>query len=273
MVRTAIIDLFIPAHIAELDAICARSAEVGLDGIVVVFDAGDDLPSDGELRELRERFGVAVHAGRTVVSARGFRLLILGLDHVPAEMVAAIEATQQPDLIRAALGELEQELAGSRGGRTGFAVMRVGLRQLPGRTVEPSPAPLTDHDRRGVIAILAEGSLLARDLDLESLGEAGIPCLAASGPFITGLDAIGRFATALPAHPEDHGAIARALLAGHGIPTEMWSPPSSQRPRSGRAPDPFEGREDESDAGRKRKRRRPRRRGGPKAEGSPAAGA
>jgi hypothetical protein len=269
MVRTAIIDLLIPAHIAELDAICARAAEVGLDGIVVVFDAGDDLPGDGELRALQQRFGVAVHAGRTLVSARGFRLLILGLEHVPAEMIAAIEATQQPDLIRAALRELERDVAGARGGPTGFAVVRVGLRQLPGRNVEPAPVPLDDGDRRGVIAVLADGSLLARDLDLETLGEAGVPGLAASGPFITGLDAIGRFATALPAHPEDHGAIARALLAGRGIPVEMWSAPAPER--QGRGPDPFEGRDDESDGGRKRKRRRPRRRGGPKAEGASAA--
>jgi hypothetical protein len=110
---------------------------------------------------------------------------------------------------------------------------------------------LDKADAQGVIAILAEGSILARDLDCETLGEAGIPMLAASGPFAR-LDDIGRFATALPVHAADHGAIARALRAGHGIAVEMVTPRrTAQRP-----PDPFEGRDKDAPKRRKRPRKR-----------------
>jgi|GEM_PF-1302937 len=254
MVASAIIDLYVPAHIGELDAICERAAAAGLDGIVVVFDSGDDLPGDGELHELQERFGVAVHVGRSIVSAQGFRVVVLGVEHIPAEMIAAIEATGDPTLIRAALAELKRDLAGPR---AGFAVLRVGLRQLPGGVAETHPVPLQPEDANGLLAILTSGSVLARDLDCEALGEAGIPMLAASGPFATLAD-IGRFATALPVHPGDHGAVARALGSARSFAVEMWTPPKP--PARGAKPDPFEGPADDAreDA---RRGRRPRRRG------------
>ena len=255
MVSAALIDLFVPAHLAEPDILCRRAAEAGLDGLVIAFDAGDDTPTEGELHDLRTRFGVAVHVGRSLVAANGLRLLVLGVENIGSDVIAAVEATGNATLMRAALHEIERDLAAVGPGRTGFAVVRIGLRQGPGRTVERAPVPLDPADAPGVVAILAEGSILARDLDCETLGESNIPMLAASGPFAR-LDDIGRFATALPVHAADHGAIARALRAGHGIAVEMVTPRRTAGHPTQPQPDPFEGRDKEAPKRRKRPRKR-----------------
>jgi hypothetical protein len=265
--RAALVDLFVPAHLADSDTLCAAAAEAGLDALVLACDAGDDVPDPAHRAALAERHGVAVHVGRVLTLDDASRLVLLGVEGVPDDLLATFEGLGTPDRVRAAALELGREVQDGT-----FGAYRVGLRALPQGGVSLTPAPLSPADRAGVVAMTAGTSLLARDLDCEALGEAQVPILAGSGPHAT-LDVFGRLATALPIAADDAPGLVRALRDGRGFPVEIVRP-AGARPPLARAADPFEGRPDEGDGGAERagRRKRPRRRrgrGGP--GGAPAA--
>jgi hypothetical protein len=265
--RAALVDLYVPAHLAAPDELCARAAEAGLDAIVLACEASDEPPDRATRAALTARHGVAVHLGRVVAPDESFRLLLLGADDVASDLLTAIEGLGDPERVRAAVRELGERSPAA------FACCRVGLRARPEFGAAPDPVPLTEADGPGVVALLAGASRLARDLDCEALGERHIPVLGASGPFAQLAD-IGRHATALPAAPADAAGLARQLRAGAGFAVELLPPDGRAPSATGRATgapspspaDPSEGR-DESAEGRKRPRRR--RRGGRKADAAP----
>jgi hypothetical protein len=214
--RASLVDLYVPAHLASPDALCARAAAVGLDALVLACEPADPTPDAAALAALSARHGVAVHIGRVLSPDESFRLVLLGAESVNPDLLTALEALGDPGQVRAAAREL---------GRTSptFACYRVGLRARPDLGVNPAPVPLSASDAGGVAVLLSGTSRLARDLDCEALGEAHVPILGASGPFAE-LDGLGRFATALPMRPSDATALARHLQAGTGFAVELLTP-------------------------------------------------
>jgi hypothetical protein len=251
--RAALVDLYVPAHLAELEVIGARAAEAGLDALILACEGADDVPDAATRAEVADRHGVAIHVGRVLALDDASRLLLLGVASAPDDLLATFEGLGAPERVRAAALELGRDV---RDGS--FAALRVGLRALPDGAVSTSPAPLGAADRAGVVVILAGASLLARDLDCEALGEAGVPLLAATGPWAS-LDHLGHHATALPIDPRDPVALACALRDGRGFPVEIIGR-RGPAPEAARPADPFDGRPEEAESGSGGRRKRPRRR-------------
>ncbi|MFT7580397.1 MAG: hypothetical protein ACI9MR_002068, partial [Myxococcota bacterium] len=135
-------------------------------------------------------------------------------------------------------------------------------------------APLPETPSLGIVAMVAGGSPLGRDLDVEDAGIYKRRVLAASGPFADAKQ-LGRFATLLPSGADDMGGIIAALTQGYGVGIELGGHPDAvvaqepnrgrgrgqrgQGPRGGRKSG-GEGGGGEGGEGRPRKRRRSRRR-------------
>jgi len=257
MVRHALIDLCFPAHDTEPGDVVAAAKAAGLDAIVLVSDDPDDLPEHGELAALGAAGGLAVHTG-CFVTGLGFRMAILVPGDPGAVNLAAIEASGDPALVQAAVREL-------RG-----CALPICPRQGGEGVVHRQVAPLPAEPPVGVVAMIAGGSHLGRDLDIEDAGAQGRRILGATGPFGQ-LEDIGRYVTLLPADPADINAIIRCLNEGHGVAIELGGavpaptqeqPPAGRRGRRGPPDAPGEPGGDE-----KPRRRRRRRRRGPKGEG------
>lgn len=241
-----LIDLYFPAHAATPAEVAHAAKMQGIDAVVLVAESADDRPERAELERINAEGSVQLHLA-AAIAGPGFRAALLADARLDAVNLDAIEASGDFSLIQAALEEFD-----------GVAIPicpRQGEDQVVYRQVAPLPARVPV----GVVAVIAGGSVLGRDLDVEDAGADGRRVLGATGPF-GGLADLGRFATLLPAAADELDGIVASLSLGHGVGVEL-----------GPRPEPVADRGDGGGDDRKgRRRRRPRRRkGGPEA---PTAG-
>jgi hypothetical protein len=256
----ALVDLYFPAHAAPPEEVQAAADRAGLDAVVLVADDLQALPPRPALAALSGR--ARLHTA-CAVAGPGYRFALLAPDGLDALPFDAVDASGDPKTIQAAAHAL------------GGVALPVSPRQTAATEVERQVPPLP-ADHVGVVALVAAGSRLGRDLDIEDAGIAERRILAGTGPFGQLAD-LGRYATLLPARADDLTGLVGALQRGLGTGVEL----GPRRPPSGRhrrppPPDPHEGREDEApqagDDAPDKKRRRRRRRGRGKGEGGGAGG-
>lgn len=266
MKTNALIDLFVPAHIAPLDAIVAAAKDAGLDAVILAADDPEELPDPDEIAAFNAVAAKGngdpyVHVGCTI-SGVGFRVLVLYDGDLESISLDAIEATGDLNLVHASVREL------------GGCALPICPRQGLEGSVLRQLAPLPETPSLGIVAMVAGGSPLGRDLDVEDAGIYKRRVLAASGPFADAKQ-LGRFATLLPSGADDMGGIIAALTQGYGVGIELGGHPDAvvaqepnrgrgrgqrgQGPRGGRKSG-GEGGGGEGGEGRPRKRRRSRRR-------------
>lgn len=260
----ALVDLFFPAHAAPAEEVLAAADAAGLDAVVLVAEHLDELPTADQLAALAERGRCKLHAA-CAVSGPGFRFMLLTPNGFEGLSLESIESSGDPKVVHAAAQAL------------GGVAVPVSPRQSASGEVARKTMPLP-ADAVGVVALVASGSRLGRDLDIEDAGIAQRRILGATGPFGT-LAELGRYATILPAQASELSSIVGALQRGLGTGVELGAkraPKSASHARPQRLPDPFEGREGEAAAaaegGDRKKRRRRRRRGKGGAEGGPGEG-
>ena len=229
----ALIDLYVPASTGSLEE-AARAAAAGrVDAIVYVADSPEELPDPDEVAAVAEAEGtVPVHLG-TVALGPGYRFLVLLPADASEAVHGALEVLDDPVAVQAAVAE------------AGGCAVPVSPRQDPDGEVMRTRARLAKAPPVGVVAVVAGGSSLGRDLDVEDASAAGRRILGGTGPF-GDLQAVGRFASVLPADPNDLDSIVDALNKGLGAAVELLAP------RSGEG----------GGQKRKRKRKRNRRRRG-----------
>lgn len=262
----ALVDLYFPAHAAPAAEVLAAADAAGLDALVLVAEQLSELPSAAELAELAERGRCRLHVA-CAVSGPGFRFMLVTARGFDGLSLEAIESSGDPKVIHAAAQAL------------GGAAIPVSPRQASSGEVARQVPPLPT-EAIGVVALVAAGSRLGRDLDLEDASIAERRILGASGPFATVAE-LGRYATLVPAPASDLAAIIGALQRGLGFAVELGhkKPKTTRHGRPAPKPtSPFEGREAEAAAaadaaGADKKKRRRRRRGrgkGPAGEGGAA---
>jgi len=234
-----LIDLYFPAHVAPAAEVAQAAAAQGIDAVVLVADDPEELPDREEVARLNAEGPVQLHLA-CGIAGLGFRAALLADARLDDVNLDAIEASGDYALIQAALEELD-----------GCAIPicpRQGAEGVVHRRVMPLPPRVPV----GVVAMVAGGSILGRDLDIEDAGADGRRVLGATGPF-GGLDDLGRFATLLPAPADDLDAIVSCLNRGHGVGVELGPRPERSPAGDG---------EDDGDKRKGRRRRRPRRRKG-----------
>ncbi|MFO0745531.1 MAG: hypothetical protein U1F43_07645 [Myxococcota bacterium] len=252
----ALVDLYFPAHAAPPEDVLVAADAAGLDAVVLVAEHLSELPSAETLAALAERGRCRLYAACAVTGA-GFRFVLLTPNGFDGLSLESIEASGDPKVVQAAAHAL------------GGVAVPVSPRQSSSGEVARKVPPLPS-DPVGVVALVAAGSRLGRDLDIEDAGIAERRIFAATGPFGT-LAELGRYATVLPAQAGDLATIVGALQRGLGTGIELGprKPKGKTQARPQRPPSPFEGREAEaaeSADGEKKKRRR-RRRGKKPGEG------
>ncbi|MCC6622287.1 MAG: hypothetical protein IT385_13575 [Deltaproteobacteria bacterium] len=246
----ALIDLYFPAHAATPEQVQEAADRAGLDAVLLVAECQGDLPSPEALAALPGK--CRLHPA-CVVSGAGFRFAIIAPRGFDGFSFDAVEASNDPRTIQAAAHAL------------GGVALPVRPRQSAPTAVERQVAPLP-ADRVGIVALVAAGSRLGRDLDIEDAGIAERRILGGTGPFGALAD-LGRLATILPGDPGELASLVGALQRGLGVGVELVA----KRPVSARhrRPDPREGREHEAPKEQAQKKRRRRRRG--KREGGEGA--
>lgn len=246
----ALVDLYFPAHAATPEQVQEVADRAGLDAVLLVAESLAELPHPEALAALPGRCRLHVACA---VSGVGFRFAIvapLGFDGFSFD---AVESSNDPRTIQAAAHAL------------GGVALPVSPRQSSATSVERQVQPLPAA-HVGVVALVAAGSRLGRDLDIEDAGIAERRILAGTGPFGALAD-LGRYATILPASAGELATIVGALQRGLGAGVELIArKPVSARHRR---PDPREGREHEPPKEPNDKKRRRRRRG--KREGGAGA--
>jgi len=250
----ALVDLYFPAHAATPEEVQAAADRAGLDAVLLVAESPSELPSAEALAALPGRCRLHVACA---VSGAGFRFAILAPGGFDGFSVDAVESSNDPTTVQAAARAL------------GGVALPVSPRQSGPNAVERQVRPLPS-DQVGVVALVASGSRLGRDLDIEDAGIAERRVLAGTGPFGVLAD-LGRYATILPASPDALAGLVGALQRGLGAAIELVA----RRPISARhrRPDPREGREHEpaKEPAAKKKRRRRRRGKREGGEGAPVA--
>lgn len=244
----ALIDLFVPAHAGTPQEVADAARAAGLDAVVLVADSPDELPDPGEVAAANGAGGGAYLHVACSIAGLGFRVAVLAPGDFSAMSLDAIEASADLGLIQAAAREYK-----------GLA-LSVCPRQGQGEVVHRQVVAAPPEPALGVVAMVAGGSRLGRDLDIEDAGVAGRRILGATGPF-GGLADIGHFATLLPAEASEVASIIAALAAGKGVAVELGLGGPRRRAgggRGGRGQSPATG----DGEPRKRKRRRRSRRGG-----------
>lgn len=255
MTPNSLIDLYFPMHAAEPERLVEAARGAGIDAVVVVADTPDELPDDDEVTRLNAAGGPQIHRA-VAVGGEGFRVALLlagGFDAAPFD---AIEAAGDPTLIQAAVHELR-----------GCAIPICPRQTVEGGVVRRTAA-LPAEPAVGVVAMVAGGNHMGRDLDVEDAAIAGRRVLSATGPFGKLAD-FGRYATLLPAAADDPAAIIRSLNQGYGVGIELVTPPPDDeapnprghggKGRGSRGEAPNKGGEGEGAKPHKRRRRRRRR--------------
>lgn len=242
----SLIDLYFPASAADPAQIAAAAAAAGLDAVVIVADHLDDLPDLDELERLNAGDGGARLHRAVVVSGLGFRMALLIDGDLEDVSFDAIEASGDLALIHAAVDELD-----------GVA-LPICPRQGAEGTVHRQVVPLAARSPVGVVAMVAGGSRLGRDLDIEDAGLDGRRVLAATGPFGQLAD-LGRYATLVPAAADRLEDIITALNKGLGVGVELG--PRVERAKATARDDGDDG-DGERKKPKRRRRSRRRRSGG-----------
>jgi len=250
----ALVDLFVPAHAGSLDEVLAAADRAGLDAIVLVAEALSELPTDEQRAALATTYRCHLHLA-CVVSGAGFRFALLAPHGFEGLSLESVESSGDPKTVQAAAAAL------------GGVALPVSPRQGASGEVARQVPPLPP-DGVGVLAFVAAGGRLGRDLDIEDAAIAERRILGGTGPF-GGVADIGRYATVLPADASDLASLVGALQRGLGVCVELGAQHAAKQQKP--EPSPFEGREAEAeDAPAKRKRRRRRR--GKKPDGTPGEG-
>lgn len=226
----ALIDLFYPAGEASLADVSATARERGLDGVIYVASASEELPEPDEVAELNAGDGARIIPGYCITGP-GYRFVVIlpEWDDAPYD---ALEAAGDIELVVTGVTEL--------GGAALAVCPHLG-----------SDGEVLRHITRarnngaGVVSMTACGTQLARDLDIEEATVAGRRILGGTGPG-GDLDYLGRFSTLVPAAPDDLAAIIARLVEGYGVAVEQLNRKAAAP--DGGAPHP------------KKKRRRRRRR-------------
>lgn len=241
MKPNSLIDLYFPANGAEPAQIAAAATAAGVDAVVIVADHVDDLPDLDELEQLNAG-DEGPHLHRAVaVSGLGFRMALIIDGDLEDVSFDAIEASGDLALIHAAVDELD-----------GVA-LPICPRQGAEGTVHRQVVPLAARSPVGVVAMVAGGSRLGRDLDIEDAGLDGRRVLAATGPFGQLAD-LGRYATLVPAAADRLEDIIAALNKGLGVGVELG--PRVERATAATTRD---GGDDDSGGGDRKKPKRRRR--------------
>ncbi len=240
MQRHALIDLYVPATLATCEEVAQAARRAALDAVVYVVDSPEELPTHDEVAAANAD-GVRVWPA-CVANGPGYRVAVLLPDWDAPSAYDLLQATGDLGLVQAAVAEM------------GGCAIPVCPRQAPEGEVLRQVASMPVEPPIGVIALVADGSALGRDLDIEDAGAAQRRVLGGTGPFGQ-LEQIGRFATLLPADPADVQDIIRRLNQGFGIAVER------ARDGAARGEGAFEGGEDEEGGRRRRRRRRGGREG------------
>jgi hypothetical protein len=213
----AIIDLYVPATVGSLEEIREAAAEAGLDGVVVVAESEEEAPSPADIAALHATPGPAVIPAYVILGPE-YRLLTL----LPPQGAASAEA-----VLEGAGGLRELELAV---GELGGVALPVCPHQAPDGEVLRQ-VPRFPFAQAGMVALVAGGSPLARDLDFELAGSSRRRLLGATGPF-GGLAEIGCFATFVPVRADEIDKLIEVLAAGQGIAVELrpWATEPTQPP-------------------------------------------
>lgn len=246
-----LIDLYVPATAAEPEEAHASAAAAGLDAIVYVADRADELPDPDAIDALNDGEGPTIHPACQLVGP-GFRVTAILPEWNSPSSYEVLESTADLALLQTAVAEL------------GGIAIPVCPRQGPDGGVLREVAAMPKESQVGVVALVASGSPMARDLDIEDASIAGRRILGATGPFAKA-DEVGRYGTVLPAEADDIGMIISRLGEGYGVAVE-FPPPGEGRPRGrgrgGRGGRGGGERGGEGGGDKKRRRRRRNRRGG-----------
>lgn len=236
MTPNILIDLYFPAHAASLDEVGRAATAQGIDAVVLVGETPEDLPDAEELQRFNANNVVQVHVA-CVIAGPGYRAALLVNGNLEDVNLDAIEAAGDFALIQAALDELDG------------CALPICPRQGAEGVVHRQVVPLPPRTPVGVVALVAGGSRLGRDLDIEDAGVDSRRILGATGPF-GGLGDLGLYATLLPAAADDLDGIIACLTHGHGVGVELG--PRADRPPRGEG----------EKKGRRRRRSRRKRGGG-----------
>lgn len=234
-----LIDLFFPATAGSPEEAVGAAAKANLDAIVYAVDAPDDLPEAEAIDAINGADGPRLYPGLTLLGP-GYRMMVLLADWAEANC-DVLEATTDLDLLQQAAAEM------------GGCIVPVCPRQDGGGGVLRETAPIPAEPAVGIVAMVAGGNMMGRDLDIEDAGATQRRVLGATGPFGTAED-VGRYATLVPADANDIAEIIEALGQGFGVAVEIQSERGS------------------SPQGGKKKRRRRRRRRRPRKDGDGGGG-
>ncbi len=214
MSEQTVIDLYVPAHSISMVEAATAAHRRGVDAVVWVVDDPELLPEPAEVKAVGRADGHAWVYPACVATGPGYRYLLLVPGWSDTPVFKALEALDSASAVLAAIAEV------------GGCAVPVGPRHANEATVNREVTPLPEGPGVGVLALLAGGQLMARDLDIEAARAAGRRVLAGTGPFGTA-EQIGRFATLLPAPADSLRGLLQKLASGCGIALEM----SSAEPR------------------------------------------
>ena len=244
MNRYSLIDLYFASSAATPEEVVKAAEAAHIDAVIFVAESADSLPSRESIEALNAAGGPQLHPA-CVLSGPGYRVAVVLDAWDDADTYDAIEAVGNLALIQSAVAD------------AGGVAIPAGPRQDPDGEVLRTIARLSAEPAVGIVAMVAGGSILGRDLDIEDAGVAGRRVLGGTGPF-GGHEDLGRYATLLPADPTRVDDIIRCLVQGFGVCVEQAGPRGGER-----APGPT----DQPDKKRRRRRRRRGRRGD--SEGGP----
>lgn len=244
--RHLMIDLYVPASAGTVAEVQAAASGKGLEGFVYVAHHPEELPTPDEWSD--EEGQPLVLLGCTL-SGAGYRIVVLVDDWEDANF-DVLEATDDLNLLVAAVGEMN-----------GVAYSVCPHQTNEGEVVRQANR-LPSGTKAGVVAMAADTSHMARDLDIEQAARAERRILGGTGPF-GNIEHVGRYATLLATNSADGPGVIKSIHEGLGVAAEIGDhrPPKEERGRGRR-------RSGEGDGDGDPKRRRRRRRGGSGGESS-----
>ncbi|MGM0574193.1 MAG: hypothetical protein ACQEXJ_00470 [Myxococcota bacterium] len=215
MSQYSLVDLYVPASAGSPEEVAEAAANAGLDALVYVAHTWEELPDEEEIAALAERRDRPTVHPALVSLGLGWRFALLLPEWGNETVYNAVEALATPDAIQTTVTE------------AGGCALPVSPRQSPDGEVMREGPILADEPPIGVVAQVAGGSELGRDLDTEDAGAAGRRILGATGPFGKLRD-VGTFMTFLPGDGRDVDNLVDVINRGFGVAVERTEISSSR---------------------------------------------